>query len=204
MGKRLPIGSSRARVASSGACSETARWSFSPVAVSASMPGTMPTVETVICRQPSAPSALSARRRTAVRTASRLSIGSPMPMKTRVCSLRPTAFASRRSARNCSTISPAVRLRSKPVFVVAQKSHPIAQPTCEERQPAARSARKSGISTDSTVRPSPRRSSNLVVPSAATCRAASVAALVGKLVCNRFTKPCGSPCAEELMISRPS
>jgi hypothetical protein len=88
----------------------------------------------------------------------------------------PRAMASRRSARNCSTISPAVRLRSKPVFVVAQKSHPIAQPTCDERQPAARSGRKSGISTDSTVRPSARRSSSLVVPSLATWRTANSAA----------------------------
>lgn len=37
----------------------------------------MPTVETVICRQPSAPSELSASRRTAARTASRFSNGSP-------------------------------------------------------------------------------------------------------------------------------
>ena len=89
----------------------------------------IPTVETVIWRQPSAPSSFGAIRSMAASTASRLSIGSPMPMKTTVCSLRPVLAASRRSAKNCSTISPALRLRSKPVLVVAQKSQPMAQPT---------------------------------------------------------------------------
>jgi len=105
------------------------------------MPAITPTVEIVTCRQPRPPRPFAAIRSTAASTASRLSIGSPMPMKTKVCKRRPAARASRRSARNCSTISPLLRLRSKPVFVVAQKSQPIAQPTCEETQPAARSGR---------------------------------------------------------------
>ena len=46
----MPMAAIRARVASSGAWRDTARLTFSPVAVSASMPGTMPTVETVIRR----------------------------------------------------------------------------------------------------------------------------------------------------------
>ena len=42
-------------------------------------------------------------------------------------------------------ISPADKLRSTPFLVLAQKSQPIAQPICEETQPAARSARYAGI-----------------------------------------------------------
>ena len=45
-------------------------------------------------------------------------------MKTTVWSRRPAARASCRSARNCSTISPIPRLRSNPVFVVAQNRNP--------------------------------------------------------------------------------
>ena len=79
------------------------------------MPGTIPTVEMVTCLQPSAPSAGSAMRFTAASTFRRFSIGSPIPMKTTVRSVRPAVRASRRSRMNCSTISPAVRFRSKPV-----------------------------------------------------------------------------------------
>ncbi len=137
------------------------------------MPGTMPTVDTVTWRHPSPPSSFPAILRMASRTASRFSIGSPMPMKTRVCSLRAELFASRRSARNWRTISPAVRFRSNPSFVDAQKSHPIAQPTWEEMHPAARSSRKSGMSTDSTALPSPSRTRSFTVPSPESWRTAA-------------------------------
>jgi hypothetical protein len=43
-------------------------------------------------------------------------------MKTRVWRRRPRRRASRRSQRNCSTISPLVRERSTPDLVEAQKS----------------------------------------------------------------------------------
>jgi len=86
-------------------------------------------------------------------------------MKTMVCRRRPAARASRLSATNCAAISAAERLRSKRDFAVAQKSQPIAQPTCDEMQPATRQPAGVGISTDSTVRPSASRSSNLTVPS---------------------------------------
>ena len=52
--------------------------------------------------------------------------------------------------RNCSTISPAERLRTRPPRALAQKSQPMAQPTWEEMQAAARSGRKEGMRTDST------------------------------------------------------
>jgi len=68
-------------------------------------------------------------------------------------------------------------LRSKPVFVVAQKSQPIAQPTCDETHPAALSGRKSGIKTDSTVFPSPSLRRSFVVPSPDTALEATPASL---------------------------
>ena len=137
----------------------------------------MPTVDTVICRQPSPPSRLSAIRSTAGSTASKLCIGSPMPMNTTVRRRRLWAVASRRNATNWAMISPAVRLRSKPALPVAQKSQPIAHPAWEDRQPAARAGSWSGIRTASTVRPSVRPSSSLMVPSAASWRRMRVAGL---------------------------
>ncbi len=39
----------------------------------------------------------------------------------------------------CSTISPAVRWRSKPAWPVAQNVHPMAQPACDDTHTVARS-----------------------------------------------------------------
>ena len=58
------------------------------------MPGTMPTVETVMWRQPRPPRRGSAILRMAATTASKFRSGSPMPMKTRVFNRRPM-FAAR-------------------------------------------------------------------------------------------------------------
>jgi len=60
----------RSGVASSGAWSETASVSGTPSPASRSIPGTIPTVEIVTCRQPSAPSSCPAIRRTAAITLS--------------------------------------------------------------------------------------------------------------------------------------
>ena len=114
-------------------------------------------------------------------------MGSPMPMKTMVRSVRPRAAASRRRTRNWSTISPEVRLRSNPALPVAQKSHPIAHPTCDDTQPAALSALWAGMRTDSTEWPSESRMRSFAVPSADTWRAATDASL--RSACSRSNRP---------------
>lgn len=73
---------------------------------------------------------------------------------------------------------------------VAQKSQPIAQPTWDDRQPAARSGRSPGISTASIVAPSRQRSSSLTVPSADAARRTSSAAGV-KVASNQSASPAG-------------
>ena len=45
--------------------------------------------------------------------------------------MRPVAAAS---TRTCAAISPAVRLRTSPIFPVRQNAQPIAQPTCVDTQ----------------------------------------------------------------------
>src|SRR5436190_5197641 len=65
--------------------------------------------------------------------------------------------------RTCPAISPAVRLRTSPIFPVRQKAHAIAQPTCVEMQKVIDGV--SGMNTDSTLRPSLSRSRNFCVPS---------------------------------------
>ena len=77
-------------------------------------------------------------------------------------------FESRRpsspaSTRTCPAISPAVRLRTSPIFPVRQKPHFIAQPTCVEMQNVWLGV--SGMKTDSMRRPSSRPSRNFTVPS---------------------------------------
>ena len=61
-----------------------------------------------------------------------------------------------------------------PCRVDAQKSHPMAQPICDETQPAARSGRCEGIKTVSTAPPAANSSSSLTVPSALWCRATTL------------------------------
>ena len=74
------------------------------------MPGTSPTVDTVRWRAPMPRS--SWRRWTADHMRSKLARGSPIPMNTMFDTRR--SPASRRARTTCSTISPAVRWRSKP------------------------------------------------------------------------------------------
>ena len=47
--------------------------------------------------------------------------------------------ASRRAHTACAAISPAVRLFCSPIWPVAQKVHPIAQPACDETHTVTRS-----------------------------------------------------------------
>ena len=75
------------------------------------------------------------------------------------------------STRTWPTISPAVRLRTSPIFPVRQKAHAIAQPTCVEMQNVM--AGVSGMNTDSIWRPSASRSRNFSVPSIDFSRATS-------------------------------
>ena len=122
----------------------------------------MPQVETVILRVPSAKRSGSASASMALTRFSRLSSGSPMPMK--------TTFVMRPSRRDISTawssISPTVRFRVKPSAPVAQKAQPIAQPTWVERQTVWRLS--SRIETASTRAPSSKRKRYFAVsPSAA-------------------------------------
>jgi hypothetical protein len=65
----------------------------------------------------------SGSRRAAVSTASRFSIGSPMPMKTQW-----SIASSRRKCRAWSRISDADRLRPKRIEPVAQNVHVSGQP----------------------------------------------------------------------------
>ena len=75
-------------------------------------------------------------------------------------SRKPSSFAS---TRTCPAISPAVRCRVSPIVPVRQKPHFMAQPTCVEMQNVCDGV--SGMNTASIWRPSPNRSSSLVVPS---------------------------------------
>jgi hypothetical protein len=88
----------------------------------------------------------------------------------RVLSLRDEASDCSRSLRNWSTISLAMRLRSSPDFVLAQKSQPIAQPICDDTHPAVMLSRKVGIRTASAVPPPAKPSRSLTVPSPLTWR----------------------------------
>ena len=75
-------------------------------------------------------------------------------------SSRSVAFAS---TRTCPAISPAVRLRTRPILPVRQKPHDIAQPTWVETQKVIDGV--SGMKTDSICRPSASSRTNLRVPS---------------------------------------
>jgi hypothetical protein len=87
------------------------------------MPGTQPTVDTVVRRwvMPT-----SGRRRAASRTLGMFIIGSPMPMNTRW-----STGSTRRKWSTWSRISEAVRLRPNRIDPVAQNVHVSGQPDCE-------------------------------------------------------------------------
>ena len=68
--------------------------------------------------------------------------GSPIPITT-MWLIRSVAGRRRARRRSCSRISPVVRLRTTPSMPLAQKTHPIAQPTCELMQTVRRSPSRS-------------------------------------------------------------
>mmetsp|Transcript_29603 Transcript_29603/g.74030 ORF Transcript_29603/g.74030 Transcript_29603/m.74030 type:complete len:259 (-) Transcript_29603:69-845(-) len=128
--------------------------------------GTRPTVEMVMWREP-IPRSLRIRR-TASITASKLRNGSPIPMKTTLLSRSPRDLSSMAKRAACSKISSEVSWREKPICPVAQKVHPIAQPTCDEMH-AVRLKSSYGMRTDSMSAPSPSLHSLLTVPSCESC-----------------------------------
>ncbi|MCW3030841.1 MAG: radical enzyme Cfr family [Solirubrobacterales bacterium] len=78
----------------------------------------------------------SGSRRAAASTSSRLSIGSPMPMKTAW-----STGSTRRKWSAWSRISDAVKLRPNAIWPVAQNVHVSGQPDCDERQSERRTSR---------------------------------------------------------------
>ena len=89
-----------------------ARWrdGTAPAAArSAAIPGSIPTVETVMCRAPMPNPSGALRIVRAVSTASQLSSGSPMPMNTMLVGL--SSGLRRTISRTCPAISNGVRLR---------------------------------------------------------------------------------------------
>ena len=106
-------------------------------------PGMMPTEETVmrLGLQPRPQSEV--RMLQTARTASRLSMGSPMPMKTTLVSCSNSGME-----KSWLRMSPADSEPWKPCCPVTQKRQPILQPTWHEMQRVARSS--SGMKTVST------------------------------------------------------
>ena len=97
------------------------------------MPGSQPTVETVVRRwvMPT-----SGSRRLASSTLGMLKPGSPMPMNTRW-----STGSMRRKCRTWSRISDDVRLRPNFIVPVAQNVQVSGQPDCEETQIERRPSR---------------------------------------------------------------
>ena len=149
-----------------------------PDAASCSMPGATPLVETVIRRALMPASAVSTRSDS--RVAATLASGSPIPMYTMwVTGPMPRRCSALDAARTWSTISAAVQLRRNPMWPVAQKGQPTAQPTwllthtVERRRESARAG--VSIATVSMVWPSPRRQRSLIVsPASASTSVATV------------------------------
>ena len=130
------------RSASAGACSESASLIGSSTSSTKRVrPGSQPTVEIVVrrCVTPR-----SGSRRAAAKTASTLSIGSPIPMKTTW-----SIGSLRRKCSAWSRISHCVRLRRNCICPVAQKVHVSGQPDCDETHTDLRPSRKR-ISTASS------------------------------------------------------
>ncbi len=112
---------------------------------------------------PSPPFSLSVS--SAGSSASRFASGSPIPMTTTLV-MRSSAARRRSSRSTCSRISPVDRLRFTPLSPLAQKTHPIAQPTCVLTQTVRRCV--SRMSTHSTCSPSASSLSSFSVRSEAT------------------------------------
>src|SRR5574341_807235 len=82
-------------------------------------------------------------------------------MTTRFVRRSPFALRSRANHKTCSTISPALRCRRKPIWPVAQNTQPIADPACVEMQVVRRFSYP--INTASMDFPSGRRKRSLRV-----------------------------------------
>ena len=95
----------------------------------------------------------------------KLASGSPMPMTT-IFVIRSSAPSNVCARNTCSIISPADRFRFRPNSPLAQKTQPIAQPTCVLMQTVTRSG--SRINTHSMCSPSASLSSSFSVRSEAT------------------------------------
>src|SRR3990170_3558987 len=105
----------------------------------------------------------------AATTLSKLSSGSPIPIRTTLVTARSPfgpAPRARRASHSWEMISASVRLRLKPWRPVAQKLQFSAQPTWVETHNVPRPS--SGMKTVSTAVPSSSCSSHLRVPSAAS------------------------------------
>jgi len=121
------------RSASSGACSENARRSGIPQPVIRSIPGSQPTVDTVVRRwvMPTSGSLAAAAS-----TLSAFISGSPIPMNTRWFT-----GSMRRKCRTWSRISETVRLRPNRMAPVAQNVHVSGQPDCDDTHTERRPSR---------------------------------------------------------------
>eukprot|EP00967_Tisochrysis_lutea_P054790 scaffold68653_cov33-Tisochrysis_lutea.AAC.1 len=99
---------------------------------------------------------------TACMTASRLSSGSPIPMKTTLATRRPRTCTARAT---CATISSANSDRKSPSRPVSQKAHPYRQPTCEDTQSDHASLRADiSITSDGSEAATSRDSPSFVEP----------------------------------------
>src|SRR5574344_3137577 len=122
------------------------------------MAGKTPMVETVMRLGLQPKPSVEVNRSNAGSTLSRLSMGSPIPMKTTLVKVS-TAGMDRIWLR----ISAVLRLALKPIRPVMQKAQPILQPTWDDTQSVALSA--SGIYTASIKPPFKAGNRYLMVPS---------------------------------------
>ena len=114
------------------------------------MPGSTPTVDTVMCRAPIPIPVGELRMVRTGSTAFQFIMGSPIPMNTML--VMPMGGSSRRISRTCAAISHVARLRENPMRPVAQNAHLSAQPACEEMHSVTRLP--SGMATLSIASPS--------------------------------------------------
>ena len=124
-------------------------------------------------------------------TGSKLSSGSPMPMKTILVMPRvsPRRARYRATRQAWPTISARLRLPPKPCLPVAQKLQSKAQPAWEEmhsvRRDASSASADSGISTVSTTWPLPTAACHFTTASPASWLLASMGARISAMSASR-------------------
>mmetsp|Transcript_23489 Transcript_23489/g.75931 ORF Transcript_23489/g.75931 Transcript_23489/m.75931 type:complete len:210 (-) Transcript_23489:267-896(-) len=156
------------------ACSDSARRTRGASSASRMMrPAEPPTVETVIRLAPRSKSDWWVMPRRLLRTASRLSRGSPIPMKTTLrTSAPPSSRTDCRACQTCSRISAADSCANAPIVPVAQKEHWRPHPTWEETQTVQRCRPVDRcscmMSTVSTRRPEASSTTSLRPPADST------------------------------------